>query len=112
MTDIKEFKNTESLVDINDISVDKNLPKSERIKEYIRQIKNPYCFKCGDLFAKHHYINFLQCSQLRDTIYYGKRIEYKINSKLFDFADKPVKFKEVSNYVVLCNGILTLIIHK
>ena len=31
MTDIKEFKNTESLVDINDISVDKNLPKSERI---------------------------------------------------------------------------------
>ena len=52
MTDIKEFKNTESLVDINDISVDKNLPKSERIKEYIRQIKNPYCFKCGDFVVK------------------------------------------------------------
>ena len=42
MTDIKELKNTDGLVDINDISVDKDLPKSERIKEYIRQIKNPY----------------------------------------------------------------------
>ena len=57
MTDIKEFKNTESLVDINDISVDKNLPKSERIKEYIRQIKNPYCFKCGDFVVKARYSN-------------------------------------------------------
>jgi len=37
----------ETLVDIKDISVDKNLPKDERIAEYIRQIKNPYCFKCG-----------------------------------------------------------------
>ena len=57
MTDIKEFKNTESLVDINDISVDKNLPKSERIKEYIRQIKNPYCFKCGDFVVKARHSN-------------------------------------------------------
>ena len=57
MTDIKEFKNTESLVDINDISVDKNLPKSERIKEYIRQIKNPYCFKCGDFVVIARYSN-------------------------------------------------------
>ena len=57
MTDIKEFTNTESLVDINDISVDKNLPKSERIKEYIRQIKNPYCFKCGDFVVKARYSN-------------------------------------------------------
>lgn len=35
------------LVDIRDISVDKSLPKEERIAEYIRQIKDPYCFKCG-----------------------------------------------------------------
>ena len=52
----------------------------------------------------------MQCSQLRDTIYYGKRIEYKINSKLFDFSDKHVKFKEVSNYMekqILYEKLLT-----
>lgn len=38
---------TLALVDIKDVSVDKNLTKEERIAEFIRQIKNPYCFKCG-----------------------------------------------------------------
>ncbi len=36
------------LVDIRDIAVDKNLPREERIAEYVRQIKDPYHFKCGD----------------------------------------------------------------
>ena len=35
------------LVDIRDVSVDQNLPKEERIAEFLRQIKNPYCFRCG-----------------------------------------------------------------
>jgi len=35
------------LVDIRDVSVDKTLPKHERIAEYLRQIVNPYHFKCG-----------------------------------------------------------------
>ena len=39
--------NNAELVDIRDVSVDKNLPKHERIAEYIRQIKDPYHFKCG-----------------------------------------------------------------
>lgn len=41
----------DSLVDIRDVHVDPNLPKNERIKEYLRQIKNPYCFKCGDFIV-------------------------------------------------------------
>ena len=40
------------LVDIRDISVDKSLPKEERIAEYVRQIKDPYCFKCGNFTVK------------------------------------------------------------
>lgn len=36
------------LVDIRDVKVDKTLPKSERIASFIRQIKNPYHFRCGD----------------------------------------------------------------
>ena len=39
--------NTAGLVDIRNVSVDKDLPKQERIAEYIRQIKDPYHFKCG-----------------------------------------------------------------
>ena len=35
------------LVDIRDVSVDQSLPKEERIAEFLRQIKNPYCFRCG-----------------------------------------------------------------
>ena len=36
------------LVDIRDVKVDKNLPKKERIMEFLRQIKDPYHFKCGN----------------------------------------------------------------
>ncbi len=35
------------LADIRDVSVDKNLPKEARIAEFLRQIKDPYHFKCG-----------------------------------------------------------------
>ena len=55
MTDIKDLTNPDTLVDINDISVNKDLPKLERIKEYIRQIKNPYCFKCGNFVVTAKY---------------------------------------------------------
>ncbi len=36
-----------TLVDIRDVSVNKGLPREERIAEFVRQIKNPYRFKCG-----------------------------------------------------------------
>lgn len=41
--------NRTELVDINDVTVSDKIPKKERIREYIRQIKNPYQFKCGDI---------------------------------------------------------------
>lgn len=39
--------NIDTLIDIRDVLVDKNLPKPERIAEYVRQIKDPYHFRCG-----------------------------------------------------------------
>jgi hypothetical protein len=36
-----------ALVDIRSVHVDKNLPKRERIAEFVRQIKDPYHFICG-----------------------------------------------------------------
>ena len=35
------------LVDIRTVKVNKNLPKNERILDYVKQIKNPYKYKCG-----------------------------------------------------------------
>ena len=37
----------DTLVDIRNATVDKTLPREERIAEFVRQIKNPYRFRCG-----------------------------------------------------------------
>lgn len=37
----------DDLYDIRKVNVNKNLPKPERIREFIRQIGNPYKFRCG-----------------------------------------------------------------
>jgi len=36
-----------TLVDIREIEVDRTLSKEERQIEFLRQIKNPYCFRVG-----------------------------------------------------------------
>lgn len=40
------------LVDIRDVSVDTDLPRDARMQDYLDQIKNPYCFKCGKTIVK------------------------------------------------------------
>lgn len=37
----------DELVDIRSVTVNRDLPKDERIADFIRQIKNPYRFRCG-----------------------------------------------------------------
>lgn len=36
-----------SLADINEIRIDPALPPAERLLNYLQQIRNPYCFRCG-----------------------------------------------------------------
>lgn len=43
------------LADIRDVSVDQSLTKEERIAEFLRQIKNPYCFRCGKFTVRAQY---------------------------------------------------------
>ena len=43
---------TGDLVDINDVSINSELPKEERIADFVSQIKNPYLFKCGKYVVK------------------------------------------------------------
>lgn len=46
-----------SLVDIRDVQVQKDLPQEERIKSFVAQIKNPYCFKVGPVVVNVSYSN-------------------------------------------------------
>lgn len=58
-TYIEQMKNIDlqtvdpdTLVDINDVVVNRDLPRKERIIDFIKQIKNPYCYKCGKAIVK------------------------------------------------------------
>lgn len=41
-----------ALKDIRDVHVNTELPKKERILDFIRQIGNPYCYRHGDYVVK------------------------------------------------------------
>jgi len=41
-----------SLTDIRDININPRLPFTDKAISYLNQIKNPYCFKCGDVIVK------------------------------------------------------------
>ena len=47
----------ETLVDVTGIVIDESLSKEERKAEYLRQVKNPYCFRVGDVVVKNVYNN-------------------------------------------------------
>ena len=47
----------EELVDIRDVRIDRTLPKEERVRSFVQQIKNPYCFRCGDVIIKTSFAN-------------------------------------------------------
>ena len=41
-----------TLIDIRSIHIDSSLPAAEKMQSYFEQIKNPYCFLCGDTPVK------------------------------------------------------------
>lgn len=47
----------ESLVDINDVHINRKLPREERMIDFIKQIKNPYCYRCGKAVVKVSFID-------------------------------------------------------
>lgn len=44
--------NRDELVDIRDVTVNTALPKRERAIDFIRQIRNPYCYRHGKYVVK------------------------------------------------------------
>lgn len=49
--------NKADLVDIQDVIVDKSLPKEERIADFIRQVRNPYLCKCGNMVIQSVFVD-------------------------------------------------------
>ncbi len=47
----------ETLVDVTKIKIDESLSKEERVAEFLRQVKNPYCFRVGNMVVKNVYSN-------------------------------------------------------
>ena len=48
-------KSIDELVDIRDVKLDSSLGQAERIQSFLTQIKNPYCFRCGDAVVSIHF---------------------------------------------------------
>lgn len=42
----------EELTDISEININKELPHDEKVLDFIAQVKNPYCFRCGTVPVK------------------------------------------------------------
>ena len=42
----------DSLVDIKEVQIDEKLPRKQRFAEFLRQIGNPYCYRCGKVIVK------------------------------------------------------------
>ena len=55
----------ESLVDINDVKINTDLPVAERVKDFIRQVKNPYCYKNHGIIVK---VSFAGRGRLEDCL--------------------------------------------
>lgn len=45
-----------TLRDIRDVHVNTDLPKPERILDFIRQIRNPYCYRHGKYVVKVSFV--------------------------------------------------------
>ena len=44
--------NRNELVDLNTVVIDENQSVEERLESFIEQIKNPFCFRVGDIAVK------------------------------------------------------------
>ena len=49
--------NIKDMKDICDVRIDRNLPQEKRIKQYLRQIENPYLVRVGSIKVKIRFAN-------------------------------------------------------
>lgn len=51
----KMDKPLDELVDIRTVYVDRSLPLEERVRSYVEQVKDPYCFRVGNVKVRVSY---------------------------------------------------------
>lgn len=56
-----------TLVDINSVHIDSSLPDEQKLQDYLEQIKNPYCFRCGDTPVKIRFVS--EEKSLKQSLY-------------------------------------------
>lgn len=49
--DIRTVDRSE-LVDLNSVVIDEDKPIAKRMEDFVKQIRNPYCFRVGDVAVK------------------------------------------------------------
>lgn len=71
--------NRDELVDISTVRIDPELPVRQRIREYIRQVRNPYCFLSNGIIVQ---ITFSKTeTRLEDQFTaYLKRMAWPLNT--------------------------------
>lgn len=47
-----EAIDADRLADIGTIKIDSRLPLRQRMEQYLNQVNNPYCFRCGKIKVK------------------------------------------------------------
>ena len=51
----KRMIDRSALKDIRDVNIDMNLPREERMKQYVKQSGDPYCYLDGDVVVEIGY---------------------------------------------------------
>lgn len=54
--DLENVQKSE-LADISTVQIDITKSKEERLEQYLKQIRNPYCFQCGGATVKVSFLN-------------------------------------------------------
>ena len=56
---MQEFRQVDraSLVDIRTVNIDRSLPTVEKVKSFVAQVNDPYCFCVGDVVVRVAYAN-------------------------------------------------------
>ena len=62
--DIEQYE-PDQLVDLRSVSIDKSIPVPERMRSFVKQIKNPYLFKVDDITVK---VEFSSGKSLEDSL--------------------------------------------
>ncbi len=60
-----------SLVDIGDVHINMDLPMLERTINYIKQVRNPYCYKIHGVVVKTNFMGTVSIDECLEAALYG-----------------------------------------